>query len=458
MNAKVCTVTELNRLAKNSLESEFGRVQVEGEISDLLQHRSGHWYFTLKDESAQLRSAMFKFSNQRVKFKPENGQQVVLSGKLSIYEARGSYQFIAEQMQPAGLGQLQRAFEKLKQELAEQGLFSNENKQALPQWPNQIAIITSPQGAAIRDMQSTFERRFPAIKLLLIPVAVQGKGAAAQIAAAIDQVNTAADHCALLSNPSVSDKALSADAIIIGRGGGSLEDLWAFNEAEVAYAISRSKLPVVSAVGHETDFTIADFVADVRAATPTAAAELLSPDQQVLQQTLKRQSSKLLQATQQQLKYARLTLANLSLRVKHPGQQLMQRAQQLDYLDNRLQQALHRQLLLHKQRLNQTKQSLLHASPQASFRESNAALKNLVRRLESAVKQNLENHKRQWQSVANAMHIVSPLATLKRGYAIVQDQQGEVIRNSQTVATGQHIAAHLGSGTLHCVVEEVTCD
>jgi exodeoxyribonuclease VII large subunit len=445
MNQPLFSVTELNRSARAALETAFKRVQVEGEISELLQHRSGHWYFTLKDESAQLRAAMFKFSNRQVTFNPENGQQVILTGKLSIYEARGSYQFIAEQMSPAGLGKLQIAFDALKEKLATEGLFASEHKQPLPNWPQQIAVVTSPQGAAIRDIQSTFARRFPAIELLVVPVAVQGAGAGELIAQALQRINSLTGK----------HNGISPDAIIVARGGGSLEDLWAFNEEVVARAIFDSALPVISAVGHETDITIADFVADARAATPTAAAELLSPDSVALSQHFAQFAAKLSQLSSQQLKYAQLSLRAAAARLRHPGELLTQRAQQLDYLDTRLRAVALQTVNAQQSCWQSLNNRLLQASPAAELKQLHTRLKTNQQRMQRSAAQIMQRAEQRWQSTSAALHLVSPLATLERGYAIVRDEQGEVVRHSNAVKVGQRIEAKLGHGELDCVVEKI---
>jgi exodeoxyribonuclease VII large subunit len=262
------SISQLNRQAKRLLEGNFPSVWVEGEIASLAQPSSGHWYFSLKDNSAQVRCAMFRASNSRLRFQVEAGQQVMARAKLSLYEARGDYQLIVEHMEPAGDGALAKAFEALKNKLQQEGLFAPENKKLLPTISRHIAVITSPTGAAIHDILTVLSRRFPATKVTIIPTAVQGKTAATEIASALNKANELA----------AEDKRFDFDVTLCGRGGGSMEDLWAFNEEVVARAIYNSDLPVISAVGHEVDFTIADFVADERAATPSAAAELLSPD------------------------------------------------------------------------------------------------------------------------------------------------------------------------------------
>lgn len=453
--ASILTVSELNQQARDCLENNFGRIDVEGEISDLLQHRSGHWYFTLKDEQSQLRCAMFKFQNKSVRFQPEDGQQVRLKGKLSLYAPRGSYQFIVERMQPAGSGQLQQAFDALKIRLEAQGRFAIESKQTLPLLAKQVVIITSPQGAAIRDMQTTFARRFAGIRLVVIPVAVQGEGAAEAIADAISLANywaKSTDQTNPLLKIGRQQEVLAPEAIIIGRGGGSLEDLWAFNELVVAEAIYHSDLPVVSAVGHETDTTIADLVADVRAATPTAAAELLSPDSIALRHQLTALSDQLQRQLSYRLNQAQNTLKSLAHRIKHPSQQLNQQAQLVDQLDNQLFRLMH-QTITHKTQLfEQRQQRLIVSSPTETINQQKIATQNLYRRLSRAMGNSLHSRQLEWRRLVETLHVVSPLATLNRGYAIVTSSSGDILRSHTNINKGDEINAKLSDGDLQCVV------
>ena len=458
----VWSVSALNQQARNCLEGAFSGVQVEGEISDLIQHRSGHWYFTLKDDEGQLRAAMFSFKNKSVRFKPENGQQVVLTGKLSLYAPRGSYQFITERMAPAGVGELQQAFEALKRDLEKQGLFDPDHKKPLPNFPRQVAIITSPQGAAIRDIQTTFERRFCGIQLIVIPVAVQGDGAAQAIANAIDTANRwSKDNQtdALSATPGlISTTNVSPDAIIVGRGGGSIEDLWAFNEAVVAQAIFRSELPIISAVGHETDTTIADFVADIRAATPTAAAELLSPDRQGLLHRVQHLGARLNSFISYQINHAQLQLQSLAKRVKHPSYQLAQHAQRLDQLDSDMQRALNYRLERSREQLQQLQQRLFLAAPDKLLEQRQKQTRLLQDRMVRSIRRQLDSRQQHWRRVVETLNVVSPLATLKRGYAIVEDSSGNIIRSHQGVKAGDKINTRLGDGSIDCTVTASNAD
>lgn len=320
---EIYTVSQLNQLAKGLLEEALPLIWLSGEISNLSQPGSGHMYFTLKDEKAQVRCAMFRFRNSLLNFSPKNGMQILARAKVSLYEGRGEFQLIVEHMEEAGDGALRQAFEMLKQRLAAQGLFNTEHKKPLPTFPKTVGIVTSPTGAAIKDIISVLKRRMPLISIIIYPTVVQGNEAAAQIVKAIELANHRQE----------------CDLLIAGRGGGSREDLWPFNEETVARAIFNSKLPIVSAVGHEIDYTIADFAADVRAPTPSAAAELVSPQQtdllqqlQLYYQHLTRQFTVFLQRSQQQIVW-------LSKRMQHPKQRLQARAQQVDYLEQRLLQA-----------------------------------------------------------------------------------------------------------------------
>ncbi len=440
------SVTQINMLAKSTLEEFFSAVQVEGEISELIQHRSGHWYLSLKDDRSQLRVAMFKGNNIHVKFTPENGMQVIIKGRLSLYSERGSYQLIAEDMQPAGIGKLHLAFEKLKKKLAAEGLFEKQRKQPLPEHTQQIAIITSPQGAALHDIQSTFARRYPAIRLVLIPVAVQGEDSSEAVTNAISQVNR------LKKQGSQFDP----DAIIVARGGGSIEDLWAFNEENVAYAIANSRIPVVSAVGHETDFTIADFVADVRAPTPTAAAELLSPDRNAKQEQLNFRYQQLYRAITQLIRNWHSQLKQLSSQLKHPGSLLEQQAQSLDNLDLRLQNAIEKNLIASNQNLNHLINQLQFYSPKTLITQHKEKLFIQTLKLKQTIQKSFTGKKQSFHSLTGKLEVVSPLATLHRGYAIAKTKQNKLIRDASKLNKGDIIETTFAKGSATCEVKTIT--
>ena len=435
----VLSVSQLNRKAKQLLETHLPLLWVEGELSNVSQPSSGHWYFTLKDEQAQVRCAMFRNRNMLVRFAPRQGQQVLIRARVSLYEGRGDYQLIVEHMEEAGFGALQRAFEALKLKLANEGLFDDAYKQPLPSLPKHIAVITSPTGAAIRDVLSVLNRRFPAIPVTVIPVAVQGKEAAPQIVRAIDLAN----------------RAGLFDVVILARGGGSLEDLWPFNEESVARAIHASELPIVSAVGHEVDFTIADFVADLRAPTPSAAAELLVPDAEDWLETFAGYEILLEEAIERKLQSFKQRLEWLRTRLRHPGERLQQQAQRLDGLELRLVRAIDHQLLRCHTRLNTL---MLRQKPLQPRLRLNQLSQQVTQHHATLVK-NMQRHLRaQQQRLAEAARLlqtVSPLNTLQRGYAIATDSHHKVITNSSQVAPGDSINARLAEGELQCRVEKI---
>jgi exodeoxyribonuclease VII large subunit len=435
----VFTVTQLNQRAKQLLEITFSSIKVEGEISNLSRPSSGHWYFTLKDKGAQVRCAMFRSRTAQVKFQPKEGDQIVVRGKVSLYENRGDYQLIVDAMKPAGEGQLQQAFIQLKQKLGAEGLFAIESKQALPSQIKRIAVITSPTGAAIHDILTVLKRRFPAIEVDIYPVQVQGKEAAQQIIWSINQAN--ADG--------------RADVIIAGRGGGSIEDLWCFNDENLARTIFHSRLPIVSAVGHEVDFTIADFVADVRAPTPSAAAEMLSPDQKDYWQRLFVLTSQLEKSIKQQLQNKQWQLQSAQRGLQHPGDKLAQYAQTLDMLELRMQQSQKNRLNNLLKRLTNSQQKLQQQSPANTLQKFETQLNYLQQRLTSGIKQTIINKKERLKQHALLLNAVSPLQTLGRGYAILQTESDVVIRDSHEVKKGDLVSARIGRGKLSLIVNTV---
>ena len=435
----VFSVSQLNREARSLLESNFPLIWVEGEISNLARPASGHIYFTLKDAQAQVRCAMFKMRRRLLNFQPESGSAVLARVRVSLYEARGDYQLIVEHMEEAGDGRLQRQFEMLKQRLAGEGLFDEARKRPLPTLPRRIGIITSPSGAAIRDVLSVLKRRFPAIPLLIYPVPVQGDEAPPAIVSAL---RTAAkrDDC---------------DLLLLTRGGGSLEDLWAFNNEAVARAIVDSPMPVVSAVGHEIDFTIADFVADVRAPTPSAAAELISPDRDEWHDTLQHWRNRLIRAMQTRLARERQHLQALGRHLKHPGQRLQDQAQRLDELEQRLARAMDARLRRSRAQLDTLGLRLRSQSPARRLEALQLRLNANRQRLRNTMPQRLKQHRQRLAALAHALNTVSPLATLSRGYAIVQKPDGQVIQRASDVDIGDSVQARLAEGRLTCRVEGV---
>lgn len=441
------SVTQINQMAAKLLESKFAEVDVEGEISELIRHRSGHWYFTLKDDNALLKAALFRYQNQQLAFSPKDGDKVKATGKLTVYPQRGSYQLVVQSMRPAGEGDLLKRFLKLKQELEALGWFSPDSKKALPKSIQTLVIITSAQGAAFQDIQATFARRDPGISLIIVPVRVQGDGASTEIANALSRVNQ------LQLDP---NSELRCDAIVLARGGGSLEDLWAFNEKNLAKAIVASQLPVVSAVGHETDFTIADWVADLRAATPTAAAELLSSDRRdamtkttSLQQRIHRGIFAQLGARQQQLE-------QLTRRLRSPISKLQQQAQSLDFLENRLSKAIARRAEISRQHHSQLQIRLQTNNPQSTFQERFKNLLWLHTRLKKNIQLLIDNRQQQFETLGGALHLVSPLATLERGYTITRAANNRIIKSSRVLKPKQKMITRFADGEIISIVEQQT--
>ena len=438
------TVSQLNRQARSLLESHFDFVWVEGEVSNFVNPSSGHWYFTLKDGNAQVRCAMFRNRNQRIRFTPDNGDHIRLRCRVSLYEGRGEFQLIVEHLEHAGAGALQAAFEKLKARLLAEGLFNPEHKKPLPETVSELGVITSPTGAAIHDILTVLKRRCPSIAVSVLPVAVQGEGAAGEIAAAIDNANRW--H---------REGRVRLDALIVGRGGGLLEDLWPFNEEIVARAIYASELPVVSAVGHEVDFTIADMVADQRAPTPSAAAELLSPDQREWQQRLAAMEAQLVRLIRRKLADANTRLDHLRARLKHPGAQLREQAQRLDDLEQRLILAQRNLLQRRRGELALLESRLRAQSPLPRIQRLQRETDQLGRRLESAMQQRLREAGERLAHLAQMLDSLSPLSTLARGYAIVTDSSGKVVTSASSVAVGDEVTARLAAGRLGLTVDRV---
>lgn len=438
----VYTVSRLNQTARKLLESGLARIWLEGELSNISRPSSGHLYFTLKDSKAQIRGAMFRSRNQLLRFKPEEGLQVLVRAKVSLYEPRGDYQLIAESMQEAGDGVLQRAFDALKLKLEQEGLFAAEGKRPIPQLPARIGVITSPSGAAIRDVLSVLKRRFPAIPVLIYPVAVQGKDAGKDIAAMI----------------ATASRRKDCDVLILTRGGGSLEDLWAFNEEIVARALHDCSLPVVSAVGHEVDFTIADFVADQRAATPSAAAELVSPEQSEWLTQLHALQVRANRQLQQQLSDARqrLNWFQQRLQFRHPGQYLRQQAQRLDELEQRSRMAIRSYFNKLRSYLDAETAALKHTAPGYRISVSELELQALTQRLRTTMNTLLQTRQRQWAVVCKSLDTLSPLATLDRGYAIVTRQaDNHILHRADSVTPGEPVTARLAQGQLLCTVDKI---
>jgi exodeoxyribonuclease VII large subunit len=438
----VYSVSQLARETKNLLADVFPRVWVEGEISNLAQPASGHIYFTLKDANAQIRCAMFRSAKNKMDFMPANGDQVLAQAQVSLYEARGDFQLIVEHMEQAGDGALRRAFEALKQRLLKQGLFDLEHKQDLPGFPRQVGVITSPTGAAIQDILAVLQRRFPALPVVIYPTRVQGADAAQEIANALK----------------LADQHGDCDVLILARGGGSLEDLWAFNEEIVAQTLFELQTPVISGVGHEVDFTIADFAADVRAPTPSAAAETVSPEQKEWMEKFRSYQDWLEYKMQEIIVSQNKTLDWLSKRLHqvHPTRQINNQSQRIDELDMRLTRSM--SALLQKLRACEQTQTalLMQQSPADTIQHHQAQLGQLQQRLNQTVNAKLQGCRNQLATNSQALQAISPLATLSRGYALVTNSvDNQIIRSAEQVSKGQRISARLGKGSLICTVEEV---
>ena len=438
---KVLSVSSLNQMAKSLLEGHFSQVAVEGEISNFANPASGHWYFTLKDQKSQLRCAMFAGRNRLVRFSPKNGDQLIVRGQLSIYPNRGDYQLIVSQMEEAGDGALRRAFEQLKQRLQAEGLFDQRHKKEILEGYHHVGLITSATGAAVRDMVSVFGRRFPATRLTVFPVAVQGPEAPGEISSALALANTLTD-------------TLGLQAMIVGRGGGSLEDLQAFNEESVARAIFASELPVVSAVGHEIDFTIADLVADLRAPTPSAAAELLSQDQldslEQLQGLLQRFSN----LAGQSLTWRKERLGWMARRLRRPDRRLQDHAQTLDRLELQLKRVLRNRLQQAAALLALQQRALIAVSPAQKLSQQRTQLTALSQRLAHSGRRHLDQGREQLASLSRNLNAVSPLAVLDRGFSISLTESSQVVRQTTDVAPGQTLVTRLADGTVHSSVTE----
>ncbi len=435
----VYSVTRVNREVRVLLERGLGVLWVEGELSNFSQPSSGHWYFSLKDRDAQLRCAMFRMKNSLVGFTPRAGAQVLVRGRISVYEARGEYQLIVEHLEEAGIGALRREFERLKAKLAAEGLFALECKRSLPRFPQRIGVITSPSGAALRDILHVLARRYPPARVLIYPAAVQGAAAVPALVAALQTASARAE----------------CEVLILARGGGSLEDLWAFNDERVARAIRACRLPVVSGVGHEIDFTIADLAADARAPTPSGAAELVVPDRSACLEVLARTALRLGAGMRRELRAngARFEGTERRLKLAHPGVRLQQQMQRLDDLAQRLSGAVRAGLHRGQMRVAQSITRLVRRSPDHVVREYRARHQGVEARLDHAAKECLSRAQHRLALALRALNAVSPLATLTRGFAIVtRAAGGTLLTDAAAVLAGEEIEARLARGSLRARV------
>jgi exodeoxyribonuclease VII large subunit len=436
----IYSVSRLNREVRLLLERGFGTLWVEAEISNFSRPSSGHWYFSLKDANAQVRCAMFRQRNMLSAFIARDGQKVLVRARIGLYEPRGEFQLIVEHMEDAGLGALKRQFEELSARLKAEGLFAAERKRPLPALPRRIGVITSPSGAAVRDILQVLARRFPAVAVMIYPVAVQGAQAPAEIIAAL----------------ALACRRAECDVLILARGGGSLEDLWAFNDERLARAIVASSIPVVSGVGHEIDFTIADFAADMRAPTPSAAAELVVPDAGEWLAALASLAARLARCARRRLGDQRERLRWLERRAAlvSPVARCTQQTQRLDEFEQRLRRAVSRGLESRLQRLRWLQGRAAVASPAARVRDAAARHAALEARLQAAGLESVGRGRARLLPLVRTLHAVSPLATLARGYAIVKDERGRILRNAADAPAGTLIEARLAHGHLRAKVQD----
>ncbi len=436
--AEPLSISQLNLDAQGLLESSFPLIWLQGELSNFSRPASGHWYFSLKDTRAQINGAMFRNRNRLLDFAPQNGQQVLVRAKITLYVPRGNFQIVVEHMEPAGQGALKAQFDALKAQLQSEGLFAQDRKQALPAWPNQIGVITSPSGAAIRDILQVLQRRCPSIPVVIYPAAVQGADAPAQLRQALGLAVTR-NEC---------------DVLIIGRGGGSLEDLWAFNDEGLTRAVAECPIPIVSAVGHEVDTGLTDFAADLRAPTPSAAAELVSPDLSVVSQRLAGLHRRLRWVMAQQLRTPQERLRHLSQRLRSPRQHLEQSSQRLDELHNRLQRQMQHRLTLLQGRLQPSQQRLARLSPERLLLDRQQQLAALNKRLPQPIHRQIQQQQVQLAGLSKRLQTASPLETLARGYSITF-KGDDAVRSVSQLQAGDTLTTRLVDGEVTARVEHV---
>ena len=441
-NRTILTVAELNAEVNQLLVQGFALLWVEGEISNLVRASSGHLYFTLKDNKSQIRSAMFRNSNMKLRIKPENGMKVLIRGRVGLYEPRGDYQLIAEHMEDAGVGQLQKEFETLKHKLADAGLFSEEHKKELPEYPKRIAVITSPTGAAIRDILNVLNRRSPQTPVLIYPVAVQGESSKNELEAAIRR----------------ADQDKKCDVIILARGGGSIEDLWSFNEENVAKAIYHAETPIVCGVGHEIDFTIADFVADLRAPTPSAAAELITSDRSQLMTEVVQTQLWLEQKITRELrqKQQHLDWLEARLQLQKPLTKIQLQSQRLDETEARLYLTMRNTLDRNKAKLDHLNSRLSSNLPSRKVLEQQFKLSQFKSRLRQSVLANMQHCESRFRVQIATLDSISPLKTLDRGYTITKDSKtGKLLTSVSQLQLQQSIQVHFKDGEVNATVSSI---
>lgn len=432
----IISVGDLNRTAREIIEGGLPLLWVQGEISNFSRPASGHWYFTLKDERAQVRCAMFRNRSAYCRALPEEGMQVQVLAQATLYEGRGEFQLVVERLTEAGAGDLQARFEALKARLHAEGLFRPEDKRPIPRWPRRVAVITSPTGAAIHDILVTLRQRWPMLRVLLYPVAVQGNEAVPQILAALARV---AERC-------------SEDVLVIARGGGGSEDLWAFNDEAIARAIRSCPIPVIAGIGHEIDFTIADFAADLRAATPTAAAQAVSPDRAEWLPHLRTQKRRLRQAMERALRERSLYLDHLRLRLRHPRALLDAAEGRWQQAHNALRKSLLPRLQAASYQLQIWQYRLQQANPQHDMAALDQHLLTLQTRLRAAMERQWQKAQQRCQQLSTQLDMLDPQAVLQRGYAVLRDAHGHVLYSAAETAVGAEITADLHQGSLLCQV------
>jgi exodeoxyribonuclease VII large subunit len=442
-NPQYLTVQALTKYIKRKFDADphLSDIYVKGEISNFKQHSSGHMYFTLKDNKARILAVMFAAANRKIKFSPENGMNVLLRGSISVFEGSGQYQIYVKDMQPDGVGALYLAYEQLKEKLSEEGLFAPDKKRTLPAYPNVIGVITSPTGAAVRDVITTIKRRYPIGKIILHPALVQGEKAAESISAAIQKAN----------------ELKQADVLIVGRGGGSIEELWAFNEEIVARAIYHSEIPIISAVGHETDFTIADFVADLRAPTPTGAAELAVPHIEELMERVLNRKARLIRSASDLLRHERkrLEFIERSYIFRNPYRLYEPKLQQLDRLNERLTRET-RQMVDHSSRtLSSLKQRLQHTSPSQQIKHERDRFNRTKRDLLTSTQRIVKEKQQEFARKITVLEALSPLKVMERGYSLAYNENETLVKSVDQAKEGSQIQVMLSDGTLSCTVDQI---
>lgn len=436
------TVTALTIYIKRKFDVDphLADIWIKGEISNFNLHSRGHMYFTLKDEKARIQAVMFAGANKTLKFKPENGMKVLLRGEITVYEQSGGYQVYVKEMQPDGIGSLYLAYEELKKKLQHEGLFDEKYKKPIPRYPNEVGVITSPTGAAIRDILTTINRRYPMAKVILIPALVQGVQAGPSVAKAIKSANELG----------------TLDVLIVGRGGGSIEELWAFNEEIVAREIFSSQVPIISAVGHETDFTIADFVADLRAPTPTGAAEMAVPHSTDLIERIADRKNRLTRTMAEKLSSQKEKLNHFktSYAFRYPKQLYLQKEQQLDNVIDRLQKEGERVILRKKETYTYIKNRLEKVHPKDQVKRSNEAHEAILRKLNREMASIIANKQSQFQATIDKLNALSPLKIMDRGYSLVY-QEDKLIKSVNQITKGQVLKVQLKDGQLECEVQGI---